>query len=92
MNNKLIPTFQASIQDEKGRHWDKKFKEVQRNLNASSDKSTKKGHLSYYLVFLTATMKEVRKFRIDNEKRYTMPSELQEEPRQRILKEKEKHT
>lgn len=64
----------ASILHAKGRDWDMRLKQVQRDLNESPNKTTAKSSFASILGYLNGHEEgELRKLTIDDDNRYTPP-------------------
>ncbi|XP_051173489.1 uncharacterized protein LOC127289546 [Leptopilina boulardi] len=84
-NSTLIPAIQANIVHREGRDWDKHLKKIQRDLNASPNKTTKKSPFELVYGYINRHDEgPLRSFTIEDEKRVSSPSQLQEEARVNI--------
>lgn len=91
LNQTLLPSMRCAVSNEEQNDWDTKLKKIERDINSSVCKSTGKTPFEALYGYLPRFEDgELRDLTINREK-YTLPTEIQSEVRENIVKAQGKY-
>lgn len=91
LNATINPAIQLNLQDQEGRDWDLRIKQIQRDLNTSFNKTT--GRTPFEVLYGYVNHHDegaLRQMCHPSTATYQLPQQLQEQVRQTILREQQK--